>query len=98
MIIFDIQRSMDSEIWKEFEVRFQQVHSEFYKKLNKQFPDLSANEKKLCAFLRLNMSTKDIAALLHRSENSISVARTRLRKKLNITNTDIELINFLTNL
>jgi tetratricopeptide (TPR) repeat protein len=97
-LIYNIQHSMDSDVWDEFEIRFQNVHSGFYDKLNSKFPGLSANEKKLCAYLKLNMTTKEIAALLHRNEKSIAVARSRLRKKLHLTNTDIELVSFLSNL
>jgi hypothetical protein len=84
--------------WAEFEVRFTHVHEEFYKKLNSRFPDLSPNEKKLCAFLKLNMSTKDIAAITHQSVHSINVARTRMRKKLGIDQTEENLVNFLSSL
>ena len=97
-LVYDIQHSKDTDVWDEFEIRFQKVHSGFYDKLNSKFPGLSANEKKLCAYLRLNMTTKEIAALLHRNEKSVAVARSRLRKKLNLTNTDIELVSFLSNL
>lgn len=97
-VIFDIQRSIDTEVWQEFEVRFQNVHVEFYKHLSEKFPDLSPNEIKLCAFLRLNMTTKEIASLLHKNEKSIAVARARLRRKLNLTNTETDLINFLSSL
>jgi tetratricopeptide (TPR) repeat protein len=81
--------------WTEFEVRFTKVHEDFYNKLITRFPDLSPNEKKLCAFLKLNMSTKDIAAITHQSVHSINVARTRMRKKLGIDQTDENLVNFL---
>jgi tetratricopeptide (TPR) repeat protein len=84
--------------WKEFEMRFTQVHTDFYEKLNERFPDLTPNERKLCAFLRLNMTTKDIASITHQSVHSINVARTRLRRKMNLANSDENLISFLTNL
>lgn len=96
-IINELKSSQDSDTWAEFEAHFTQVHTDFYTKLNEQFPNLSANEKKLCAFLRLNMSTKDIAAITYQSVNSITVARSRLRKKLNIEGEDTNLTNFLTN-
>ena len=83
-IIRDLQSSTEDDIWKDFEIRFQQVHNEFYEKLNEKFPNLSANEKRLCAFLRLNMSTKEISAITYQSLNSITVARSRLRKKLGL--------------
>jgi DNA-binding CsgD family transcriptional regulator len=94
-IIIELRSSQDKNLWEEFEAHFTRVHSEFYQKLQEQFPNLTANEKKLCAFLRLNMSTKDISAITYQSINSITVARSRLRKKLNIEGEDIHLVNFL---
>ena len=94
-IINELKSSQDSDSWEAFEVHFTQVHTDFYKRLNEQFPNLSANERKLCAFLRLNMSTKDIAAITYQSVNSLTVARSRLRKKLNIEGEDIHMVNFL---
>ena len=91
----DIQKSSEVEIWEEFEVRFKQAHGEYYDRLIKEFPNLSPNEMKLCAFLKLNMSTKDISELTGKSLNSIEIARTRLRKKLGITNTKTNLISFI---
>jgi len=80
--------------WKEFELRFGQVHKSFYQNLSQRFPDLSPNEKKLCAFLRLNMSTKDIALLTYRSVNTINQARKRLRKKMDLPSS-VNLITYL---
>jgi len=89
-------RTMDRDkSWKEFEVRFTQVHKDFYNRLNTDYPDLTPNEIKLCAFLRLNMTTKDISAITKQSIHSINVARTRLRKKMNLANSEENLINFL---
>lgn len=97
--VFEKIRNGDREnSWKEFEVRFTQVHREFYEKLNSLYPELSPNERKLCAFLRLNMTTKDIASITHQSVHSINVARTRLRRKMNLANSEENLVNFLTNL
>jgi len=83
--------------WKEFEMRFGQVHKSFYQNLSKRFPDITPNEKKLCAFLRLNMTTKDIALLTYKSINTINQARKRLRKKMNLSPTE-NLITFLSEL
>jgi len=91
----DIQESSEVEIWEEFEVRFKQAHGEYYDRLFNKFPNLSPNELKLCAFLKLNMSTKDISELTGKSLNSIEIARTRLRKKLGISNTKTNLISFI---
>jgi tetratricopeptide (TPR) repeat protein len=93
-LIADLQRNTDDKVWKEFEVRFQDVHQDFYHRLNDRFPDLTPNEKKLAAFLRLNMSTKDISAITFQSTDSIRIARSRLRKKLDLPSDD-NLIGFL---
>ncbi|MBF4466295.1 tetratricopeptide repeat protein [Flavobacterium sp. LC2016-12] len=97
-IIVDIKNAQDDDIWKEFEVRFSQVYNDFYERLNTKYPDLTLNEKRICAFLRLNMTTKEICALTRQSYNSLNVARARLRKKLNIQNEDINLVTFLENI
>jgi DNA-binding CsgD family transcriptional regulator len=96
-VIRDLESASKGDMWKEFELRFQEVHSDFYDKLNKLFPNLTPNELKLCAFLRLNMSTKDIAAITFLTVNSINIARHRLRKKLDMDK-DESLIVFLTSL
>jgi len=97
-IILDFQSSVDTDIWKDFEERFREVHKEFYNKMNQKFPNLSNNEKKLCALLRLNMTTKEVAAITHQNPHTIEVARTRLRKKLGLSNKETSLVSFLSNL
>lgn len=96
-IVKDLESTQDESIWNEFEVRFHQVHNDFYDKLHEINPDLSLNERRLCAFLRLNMTSKEISSITGQSLRSIEVARTRLRKKLHLTNSDINLIDFLLN-
>lgn len=97
-IIKDLNSIQDESVWSEFEIRYQQVHNDFYEKLQEVSPNLSTNERRLCAFLRLNMTTKDIVSITGQSQRSIEVARTRLRKKLQITNSDISLVEFLSSL
>jgi len=97
-IILELQKEADNDSWKEFELRFHQVHSEFYKNLRQLYPNLSPADEKLCAFLRLNMSSKEIAAITQQSIKSVEVARARLRKKLNLTNTTSNLVTHLSNL
>ena len=97
-IIRDLEKTQDVSVWEEFELRFHQVHNDFYKKLNEINPELSPNERRLCAFLRLNMTTKEISSITGQSLRSIEVARTRLRKKLHLTNSDVNLTEFLLNI
>lgn len=94
-VIRDLLMNSSKDVWKEFEVRFQEVHTDFYNNLNTKFPDLTPNEKKICAFLRLNMSTKDISAITYQSVRSIDMARFRLRKKLDLDSDD-NLVTYLT--
>ena len=94
-IAAELQKSTESEVWEEFELRFSQVHSDFYEKLLKKFPNLTPSEQKLCAFLRLNMTTKDISELTGQSISTLETGRYRLRKKLNISNSQVNLITFL---
>ncbi len=96
-LINELKQNSSAKIWDEFELRFKEVHSGFYDALHQKFPDLSPNEIKICAFLRLNMSTKEISAITHQSIKSLNMARFRLRKKLNIDR-DENLIAFLTQL
>jgi tetratricopeptide (TPR) repeat protein len=96
-IISDFKRISRSSNWNEFELLFQKVHKSFYEKLNENFPDLTANERKLCAFLKLNMSSKDIANITFQSEEALKKARQRLRQKLGIDR-DTNLVVFLQNI
>jgi len=67
--------------WNQFELVFQSVHPHFIKKLLNSFPDLSMVELKLCVLIRLNISIKNIAHILHQKPESIKVSRSRLRKE-----------------
>jgi tetratricopeptide (TPR) repeat protein len=84
-ILREMQSNVDNTVWEEFERRFQQVHEDFYEKLRLKYPDLTPNEIKICAFMKLNMTTKDISAITFQSVKSIQVARNRMRKKMGIT-------------
>ncbi len=94
-IILELQSEVDNEVWQEFEYRFQQVHLNFYSELRSRHPELTPAEERLCAFLRLNMSTKEIASITHQNVKSIEVSRARVRKKFNLTNTDANLVGYL---
>lgn len=94
-IILELQSGIQDEMWEEFELRFKQINNEFYINLKNRFPELSANETKLCAYLRLNMTTREISALTGQSIKSIETARSRLRKKIKLSNKEIGLPEFL---
>jgi len=76
------------ESWKEFYIRFVETNKDFYLKLKQKFPDLTKSELKLCALLKLDLTSSEIAALSYQSQNSIYVARSRLRKKMNMHKVD----------
>jgi tetratricopeptide (TPR) repeat protein len=97
-VLSQVRHLEKDKSWKEFETHFTRVHSDFYQKLHEKFPDLTLNERKLCAFLRLNMTTKDIASITHQSVHSINVARTRLRRKMNLANSEENLVSYLMSL
>ena len=72
------------EDWKQFEHHFDRIHGDFLKRLTTEFADLTPGEQKLCAFLRLNMDTKEIANLMTISPRGVEIARYRLRKKFKL--------------
>ncbi len=94
-LIRRIKTRSDDNIWSEFEIRFEQAHKGFYKQLIQDFPALTPNERRLCAFLKLNMTSKEISRITGQTPHSINVARGRLRKKLDIVNEDVSLVEFI---
>jgi tetratricopeptide (TPR) repeat protein len=94
-IIDEFEKDKNESAWKEFELRFTEVYSEFYEKLSKINPNLTLNEKRLCAFLLLDMNTKEISSITGQSVRAIEQARVRLRKQLNLTNSNISITTFL---
>ena len=83
------------KVSKDFDYYFTQTHPDFYKNLSRDFPDLTPYETHLCAYIRLNLSTKEIAAICGIEPSSVKMARYRLRKSLGITDSDTDLVVFL---
>ena len=75
----------NEENWNFFEKAFNHADKDFFTKVKAQHPTLTANDLKLCVYLRLNMSSKEIAPLLNISPRSVEIKRYRLRKKLDLT-------------
>ena len=71
--------------WKFFEEAFNNADKDFLKKVKNYHPSLTNNDLRLCAYLRLNLSSKDIAPLLNISLSSVEIKRYRLRKKMNLS-------------
>ena len=91
----EIRQSSDDKLFQEFSVRFNETNSEFYDRLLNNFPNLTQSELKLCAYLRLNMSSKEISDLTGQRTETLEKARYRLRKKLGMTKLESNLVAFL---
>jgi tetratricopeptide (TPR) repeat protein len=83
-IISDLKHGNQSFNKKEFEKVFIETDAEFYRRLIKEYPTLTKNEIRLCAFAKLGFSVKEISAITQQTSNSILVARSRLRKKIGL--------------
>lgn len=84
---------MDKD-WAHFTQHFDKVHNDFVAGLKEKHPTITANELKLCAYLRMNLSTKEIAQLMNISVRGVEISRYRLRKKLGIPS-EISLFDYL---
>ena len=77
--------TIDSEAdWKLFIIAFEEKHTDFFKKLKILYPELTANDLRLCACLRLNLESKEIASLMNLSIRAVENNRYRIRKKLKL--------------
>jgi len=85
--------NLDRE-WENFALHFDKVHSDFISALKEKHTGISNNEVKLCAYLRMNLSTKEIAQLMNISVRGVEVSRYRLRKKLELA-TEVSLFDYL---
>lgn len=94
--IIDSNYQIDKE-WEDFKTRFEKVHPVFFEKLRVAFPDLTQNDLKLCALLKLNLNIKESAKILGISPDSMKTARYRLRKKLQLHKDD-GLFDFMQNI
>lgn len=79
-VLSDDERLEDD--WESFSLHFDQVHSDFLKRLKAKYPELTRKDQKMAAYLRMNLSTKEIAPLLGISVRGVEIGRYRLRKKM----------------
>lgn len=96
-----IQEEIKSNIehdnnWKKFEENFDLVYENYLKRLTETYPSLTITDKKICAYLKMGLSSKDIAPLLNMSYRSVEMSRYRLRKKMNLDR-NMSLSEFLQN-
>ena len=71
--------------WQEFKLRFTDVNESFYQNLTQNYPQLTQSDHRICALIKLNLSSKDMARLLGISVESVHTTRYRLRKKMGLT-------------
>ncbi|MBQ3738227.1 MAG: hypothetical protein II862_04465 [Bacteroidales bacterium] len=84
-MIRDLNEMVDDGSKKDFDYYFVQVHPSFYNNLKNDFPSLTTNDLRLCAFIKAKLSTKEIAELNNMSADSVKNSRSRLRKKMGLT-------------
>ena len=88
--------SMDKD-WDDFKKVFEEVHQVFFAQLQQKYPNLTPSETRLCALLKLKLNSKDMAAVMGISQDSLRIARYRLRKKLQLPK-EVKLNNFVANI
>src|SRR5690606_13437249 len=91
-LIRSAERTNDD--WDKFNAHIHHANENFFLRLKEHHPDLTANELKLCALLRMNLLSKEIAQLMHVTVKAVEVSRYRLRKKLKI-DSEINLYDYL---
>jgi hypothetical protein len=82
LLLKDVEQN--SLNWEQFASHFNEVNNDFLKKLKSQHPSVSNTDIKVCTYLKLNLSTKEIAQLMNISVRGVEISRYRLRKKLQI--------------
>ena len=83
--------------WEKLKLHFQEVHQDFYDTLNEKHPRLSVTEMKLCAYIKLNLNTKEIARIMNINPSSVQTSRVRLKKRLGLES-NVNLIQYIHNL
>lgn len=89
--------SLDENVWKSFEEDLIRANRDFVERLIKKYPQLSSKDLKLCIYLRMNLSSKEIAPLMNISYRGVELHRYRLRKKIDI-DSSVNLNSFMLNI
>jgi AraC family chitin signaling transcriptional activator len=98
-VIRQMLRSIDRDLnnmekWKVFDENFDEVHEDFMNRFKEKHANITAKDMRLCALLRMNLSSKEIAPLLRISIRSVEISRYRLRKKIDLPH-DINLTDYI---
>lgn len=83
--VSDLDSALRQNSWNDFELYFTEVHPQFYQNLKNAYPTLTSNELRVCALIRLNLNTKQMAEISQKTPKSIEVMRTRIRQKMNLS-------------
>lgn len=89
----DTRNNMKHE-WEQFEVIFNEIHQNFISRIKETYPELTSKDLRFCAYIRMNMGTKEIAQLLNITDKGVEKSRWRLRKKFGIE-TGVDLNHFI---
>jgi CheY-like chemotaxis protein/DNA-binding CsgD family transcriptional regulator len=87
-VIRNLNSDLSTSSWNQIEKRIKDTDKQFFKSIGEKHPNLTPAELKLSLYLRMNLSTKEISGLTFQTYDSVRIARTRLRKKLNLNNDD----------
>ncbi|RAV28388.1 Two component regulator three Y domain-containing protein [Sinomicrobium soli] len=87
----------NQEDWQVFETNFNQLHEDFFKRLVNRFPKLTSKDIKLCGYLKMNLTSKEIAPLMGITTRGVEIHRYRMRKKLSLDKNQ-DLVKFLLNI
>jgi len=75
---------IEDDSWENFALNFDKAHNDFLTRIKTEYPNLSPKDLKICVYLRMNMTTKEIAPLLNISIRGVEIGRYRIRKKIGI--------------
>ncbi|TRX59177.1 tetratricopeptide repeat protein [Fulvivirga sp. M361] len=85
----------DDDHWNSIKIHFENVHPNFFQKLEQHFPNLSANDHKLLAFLKMKLSNKEIATILNVTRRAVEQSKTRVKKKLGMDKEDKNILEYV---
>jgi DNA-binding CsgD family transcriptional regulator len=97
----EMQKAIDENLesshdWEKFKLHFENVHPKFFERLSKQVPNITVNDLKNCAYIKMNLSVKEVAVLMNITPKSAKMNRYRLKKKLSLGEDD-SLLRFIQN-
>lgn len=91
-LIQEISMIQNHKLWDEFRMRFNEIHPDFYRRLLKDYPSLTETDLRIMAFIKLNLSTKEISEITIQPVNTIKAIRKRIRQKLQLKDRSVSLL------